>query len=226
MWIEFIIRIQNKQLCDVCINILLLEQENVHAGSDYHQLSTSSSMGELEHSQKLRSLHQVVELTDDTDITPKSNAGYTQLPHHNDHTAANQTREYYDKLGAVENEPNAATSLLRRNTHIHTAGRKYGTTSSTRSRKSTTFKRNILRLQPALFHRFKRVNSKKVTPPVAVSGDRRNEFFALKRLIFMMLGMPNTPAISTRMQKLSSKSSCFKHTTKISTSNEVESIVI
>lgn len=36
-------------------------------------------------------------------------------------------------------------------------------------------------------------------------GDRRNEFFTLKRFIFMTLGMPDTPAITPKMQRISSK---------------------
>ena len=47
---------------------------------------------------------------------------------------------------------------------------------------------------------------------VVVAGDRRNEFFTLKRYIFLTLGMPGTPDITTRMQRISSKS---KYTNKI-----------
>lgn len=36
-------------------------------------------------------------------------------------------------------------------------------------------------------------------------GDRRNEFFTLKRYIFMTLGMPDTPAVTRKMQRISSK---------------------
>lgn len=39
----------------------------------------------------------------------------------------------------------------------------------------------------------------------SIAGDRRNEFFTLKRYIFMTLGMPGTPAITSRMQRISSK---------------------
>lgn len=41
---------------------------------------------------------------------------------------------------------------------------------------------------------------------LGVVGDRRNEFFTLKRYIFMTLGMPGTPAVTRRMQRISSES--------------------
>lgn len=40
---------------------------------------------------------------------------------------------------------------------------------------------------------------------VIATGDRKNEFFTLKRYIFMTLGMPGTPAITSRLQRISSK---------------------
>lgn len=184
----------------VCVHVLL-DVEN--ARSDYYQLATSSSVGAMEQSQKLRSLHQEVDATGESD--------QDQFQYYHNHTAVSQTRGHYDRLVMVESEPNAATSLLRRNANVSMARREYGTTSSAGSRRSTTFRRNILRLKPALLHRLRRDSSTRVTPPVVLNGDRRNEFFSLKRLIFMTLGMPTTPAISTRMQNLSSK--CFKQTT-------------
>ena len=54
--------------------------------------------------------------------------------------------------------------------------------------------------------------SKKESSAVVKVGDRRNEFFTLKRYIFMTLGMPGTPAVTPRMQTVSSKlsRSCCK----------------
>lgn len=48
-------------------------------------------------------------------------------------------------------------------------------------------------------------NNLKKEQNVKFSGDRRNEFFTLKRFIFMTLGMPDTPAVTPKMQQISSK---------------------
>ena len=161
---------------------------------------SSHTSSDMEQSQKLRSLHQVDRPLDETDTLDESSLGpATPLP---PPKPQHQIRNPYDKLG----DPNIATSLLRRNgTQLFSVGKKYGTTSSTLSRKPSSVRRNILRLQPALFHRFKRGNTQIATTPVLMNRDRRNEFFTMKRLIFMTLGMPNTPAITSRFQTLSSK---------------------
>lgn len=153
----------------------------------YHQLSTGSSGGEKEQSQKLKSLYQAVELSEDAH---KRSTGQPPLTHH----TANHPRVQFDEIAAEQRRPNAITSLLRRST----ADREYGTAPLAKSGKFNTLKRSILCLK-------RRGNGERATPPAAVTEDRRNEFFALKRFVFMTLGMPNTSAISSRMQKLSSK---------------------
>ena len=48
-------------------------------------------------------------------------------------------------------------------------------------------------------------NKPKKEQYVKFDSDRRNEFFTLKRFIFMTLGMPDTPAVTAKMQRISSK---------------------
>ena len=169
---------------------------------NHRRLFSSSSPGDLEQSEKLRSLHQLVELTSKSDS--ESSEDHHQLLRNRDCTAVNHTRENYDEIVTLESEPTVSTSLLRKNITNHRSKREYSVISSVGSRRFNAFKHNILRLQPALFSRF-RSSKIETPPPIVLNGDRRNEFFSLKRLIFMMLGMPSTPAISKRMQTLSSK---------------------
>ncbi len=170
----------------------------------------------MEQSQKLRSLHQVGMggPTDPRGISAVGNTEKPSLQHlpppKPQHRTINPPDDdHYDKLGATDADPNPATSLLKRSGFQHNpkvGGNKYGTTSSyTQSRKSSSIKRNLLRLQPALFHRFKRESNNSTPAPVAMPTDRRNEFFTLKRLIFLTLGMPSTPAITSHHQKACSE---------------------
>ena len=170
---------------------------------------------DLEQSQKLRSLHQSVlpvevDHTDTTTILGQVPPPLLPPPKPQHRTRPLPEETHYDKLGVTgRNDPNTATSLLRRGQHLYTTKRgdkKYGTTSSfTPSRRSYSFRRNLFRQQPSLFQRFKKEKSKSVSPVEIAPMDRRNEFFTMKRLILMTLGMPNTPAISPYQQKLSSK---------------------
>ena len=143
-----------------------------------------------------------MELTGSIDLARERSTVQSKSPYSHNCNATKQTRGHTSETVTVEREFNTVTSpLFRRNM----TKREYGTEPSEGLYKPTTNFRHILRLQPALFHPFRKIDDKRTTPPAVVTGDRRNEFFALKRFIFMTLGMPSTPAINPFMQKLSSK---------------------